>query len=306
MSVSTRMSQVLSQAKRLPYDASSRIVLMSDCHRGDGTWSDNFLRNQNLFFAALTYYYESGFTYIELGDGDELWENRKMAPIITSHSDAFWMLSRFYREGRFYTLFGNHDMVKRDMNYTRCNCGSFYNESSRCRHPLFPELSVPEGILLTSRDNAPSILLAHGHQGDLINDTFWKVSRFLVRYLWKPLELIGFNDPTSAARNYRKKEKTERRLASWCDEHRQILAAGHTHRPSFPRPGEAPYFNDGSCVHPRCITALEIVNNQICLVKWTVMTRENRDLYVGRMVLEEPVSLFEYAGINTTDGLKSP
>ena len=54
------------------------------------------------------------------------------------------------------------------------------------------------------------------------------------------------------------------------------------------------------------VVILDPVNNQICLVKWTVMTKENRDLYVGRMVLEEPVSLFEYAGKSTTAGLKSP
>ena len=51
---------------------------MSDCHRGQGTEGDNFLKNQNLFLGALEYYNHRGFIYIELGDGDELCENRKI------------------------------------------------------------------------------------------------------------------------------------------------------------------------------------------------------------------------------------
>ena len=34
------------------------------------------------------------FTYIELGDGDELWENRSMKQIIEAHGDVFSLLSR--------------------------------------------------------------------------------------------------------------------------------------------------------------------------------------------------------------------
>ncbi len=35
----------------------------------------------------------------------------------------------------------------------------------------------------------------------------------------------------------------------------------------FPEVGEISYFNDGSCVHPRCITAIEIENGTIKLVR---------------------------------------
>ena len=47
-----------------------RLVLFSDCHRGNGTWSDSFLNNKTIYEAALGYYFERDFTYIELGDGD--------------------------------------------------------------------------------------------------------------------------------------------------------------------------------------------------------------------------------------------
>ncbi len=54
-----------------------------------------FSKNQNLYFAALNYYYEREFSYVELGDGDELWENRSISQIIDIHSDVFWLLREF-------------------------------------------------------------------------------------------------------------------------------------------------------------------------------------------------------------------
>ena len=78
MNTYRRLSKVYENSKVIPYDYYSKFVIMSDCHRGSGNSGDNFLKNQNIFFAALNDYYKKGFTYIELGDGDELWENRCM------------------------------------------------------------------------------------------------------------------------------------------------------------------------------------------------------------------------------------
>ena len=115
-----------------------------------------------------------------------------------------------------------------------------------------------------------------------------------MRYLWRPLELAGCNDPTSAAKNYQKKERIEKRLSAWANKHGTLLVAGHTHRPVFSKPGDGYYFNDGSCVHPRCITALELERGKIALVKWSMKVREDNMLYIGRDVLEGPTSLAEY------------
>jgi len=82
MSAAKHLSQVMSTAKVIPFDETSKFIIMSDCHRGEGNWGDNFSSNQNLYFTALSYYNKRSFTYIELGDGDELWENRRMKNII--------------------------------------------------------------------------------------------------------------------------------------------------------------------------------------------------------------------------------
>lgn len=294
MSTSKRLSQVLADSKTIYFDESSRIVLMSDCHRGDGSWGDNFSNNQNLFFAALSYYYESGFTYIELGDGDELWENRSMENIISIHSDAFWLMSLFYKDHRLHMLYGNHDIVKKDPRYTQTKCHSFYCDSVNSNVSLFPKIEITEGIILKYKHSNHQIFLTHGHQGDAINDSLWKIGRFLVRYFWRPLDLLGIHDPMSASKNNERKNVIERNLMDWSRKEKQMLITGHTHRPVFPKVGEVLYFNDGSCVHPRCVTAIEIRNGMISLVKWAEMTKPDRTLFVGREILEPPVRLNDY------------
>lgn len=294
MSVSARLNKVYEASHEIPFDDSSKIILMSDCHRGDGGWGDNFLNNQNLFFAALSYYYKENFTYIELGDGDELWENRKIEDIITIHSDAFWLMSRFYKIGRLYMLYGNHDMVKKYKSFVTSKLSSYFDENIKKKLPLFPRINVTEGLILKYTVTGNKILLAHGHQGDFYNYTLWKLSRFMVRYFWRPLELLGVHDPTSASKNYSKKKNIEKKLIEWSVSQNRMLITGHTHRPVFPKIGEALYFNDGCCIHPRCITGIEIDNGDITLVKWTIKTKKDRTLYVGRVILEGPVKLQDF------------
>lgn len=294
MSTSKRLSQVFASSHRLPIDDHSRIIIMSDSHRGAGGWADNYMHNQHLFVAALLYYYDRGFTFIELGDGDELWENRKLNLITQTHSETFWLMSQFYRSNRFYMIYGNHDIVKRDAKYFDAKCKSFFCDIVHKEVDLFPGIQIHEGMFLPYKNTEYGAFLTHGHQVDLFNDTLWRLSRFMVRYLWRPLELIGIRDPTSAAKNIEKKTLIEKRLIDWSRKENQMLICGHTHRPAFPEKGEPLYFNDGCCVHPYSITGLEIINGAIALVKWSVKIRPDRSLYVGREITEGPVPLMDF------------
>ena len=90
----------------------------------------------------------------------------------------------------------------------------------------------------------------------------------MVKVLWKPLQILGFSDPTSPAQNFKERIKVEHKLEKWIQENNnQMMITGHTHRPRFPDKNEIPFFNDGSCVHPRSITGIEIENNEICFDK---------------------------------------
>ena len=81
MSVSSRLTEVFQSAPEIQFDDTSRLIFFSDCHRGDNSWADNFSKNQNVYFRALEYYFNEGFTYFELGDGDELYENKYFSDI---------------------------------------------------------------------------------------------------------------------------------------------------------------------------------------------------------------------------------
>lgn len=288
------ISRVFNSSEVINFDDSSKFVLMSDCHRGDGSWGDNFAKNQSISFRALNYYYEKGYTYFELGDGDELWENRYLDDIKEIHSNVFWLLSKFYSKKRLHLIFGNHDMVKKSEKYVKDNMYTMYDSVKKKNVPLFPDIKIHEGIILCYKPTMDKILLLHGHQGDFFNNKMWKLSRTLVRYLWRPLEVYGVNDPSRAAKNYKRKAEVERILSRWSGVEKKMIIAGHTHRPMFPEPGKSAYFNDGSCVHPRCITALEISAGCITLVKWQVTARQDGVLIVERVVLEGPAKLSDY------------
>lgn len=288
MSADRRLDHAFLDAPVLPLLPSSRYVLVSDCHRGCGTNNDNFLKNQNLYFAALQHYYDRGFTYIELGDGDELWENRSFATIKSIHNNVFWLLSRYYKEDRLIMLYGNHDIVKRSPRFTARHCAA-YPCSTWQEEKLFPDMNFYSGIILKNMQSSKEIYLTHGHQADYFNSVLWRTSRFLVRYVWKPLELLGFLDPTSAAKNNTKKKKVERTLTAWASKRECLLITGHTHRPMLD--ASDTYYNTGSCIHPRCITCIEIEDLHISLVKWTLATRSDLSLYVAREVLSGPVAL---------------
>ena len=268
-----RLDEVWEKAPVITFHNNSKFVIMCDCHRGTANWGDNFAPNQHLFFAALNYYYKNGYSYIELGDGDELWENRSMEQIVRAHSDAFWLMSEFYKKNRFLMIYGNHDICK-------------------MKKDFFPGLQVMEGVRLRYECNGKELFLTHGHQGDLLNDTLWWLGRFLVRYVWRPLELFGLHDPTDAGKSYEKANRVEKKLEKWVEERQRILVTGHTHRSRMPKelPG---YFNTGSCVHPRCITALEISDGEIYLVKWAVYVMADNLLRVERILLDGPVKLVE-------------
>ncbi len=58
--------------------------------------SDEFAHNQNIYYHALEKYYEEGYEYYELGDGDELWEHADFRVIMSAHSDVFYVAKKVF------------------------------------------------------------------------------------------------------------------------------------------------------------------------------------------------------------------
>ena len=294
-SAKARLDRAYKDAKTVPFDDSSKIILFSDCHRGDNSFADDFANNRNIYFHALKHYFAEGFTYIELGDGDELWENLSFESILEAHKNVYMLMKLFHEQDRLHLIWGNHDMVYRDQKHVQKNLAYYFDKRLGQEVRLFGEIDYSEGILLKHSQTQQEVFLAHGHQADWWNYLFWKWSRFMVRILWKPLNVMGIADPTSPAKNYQELIKVERRTKKWIIQNNNLMTIfGHTHRPRFPEPGDIAFFNDGSCVHPRSITGIEIENGGISLIKWQIATTDDGTLKIVRVLLEGPRKLSEY------------
>lgn len=290
------MTKAFKNAPRLSFNDNSKFIIFSDCHRGNNSFADDFANNRNSYYHALSHYFREGFTYCELGDGDELWENLKFEPIFEAHKNVFRLMQLFFNEDRLYRILGNHDMAYSDPKYVEKHLYHYCDPVTDEKVPLFPGFTFSEALVLQHEETKQEIFMIHGHQADWLHYYMWKFNRFMVRVLWRQLQIFGIGDPTSPARNNRELNKIERRTKKWIIANNNIFTiTGHTHRPRFPQPGEIPYFNDGSCVHPRAITGLEIENGEITLIKWEIATTEEGFLKAIRVVLEGPRKLSSYS-----------
>jgi predicted phosphodiesterase len=295
MSSQTRMTRAYQTARKISYNDSSKFIIFSDCHRGDNSFADDFANNRNIYFHALKHYYNNGHTYCEIGDGDELWENIEFKSILEAHKNIYDLMKLFFSEGRLHRLVGNHDMVYQNKRFVEKNLYSYFDKATGKDEPLFPGITFSEGLILEHEETGQEIFMMHGHQADWMNYRGWKFNRFMVRILWRQLQIFGIGDPTSPAKNYRELIKVERRTKKWITDNKNVFTIiGHTHRPRFPEPGEIAFFNDGSCVHPRSITGLEIENGTISLIKWQIETTEDGTLKIIRRLLEGPQKLIHY------------
>ena len=295
MSSYSRLDSAYTTAKQISFNDASKFIFFSDCHRGDNSFADDFANNRNIYFHALNHYYREGFEYCELGDGDELWENLKFESIFEAHKNVYQLLRKFHLENRLHMVWGNHDMVYRDQTYVDKNLSSYFEPIDGEDKELLEGLTYHEALLLIHEKTGQELFCTHGHQADWWNYKFWRVGRFLVRILWKPLQVLGIADPTSPAKNYKELIRIERRIKRWIVRNKlKMTIVGHTHRPRFPEPGQIPFFNDGSCVHPRSITGIEIETGQITLIKWQIATKPDGTLQIVRLVLEGPEKLSDY------------
>ena len=179
----------------------SRFVVFSDAHRGDGTGADDFAANSLIFKCALDHYLAEGFTLIELGDAEELWEIERFDQIYITHTSIYERLAAFHdsdpQKSRYIKIWGNHDLYWQD------------NEAVLRR--LFPGINIYEAALLDGH-----ILLWHGHQADPSCSGAWaRITKFLVGKLWTAAQRFGVRDPTRAANNPGRCDQIDETLHAW-------------------------------------------------------------------------------------------
>ncbi|PRR81510.1 metallophosphoesterase family protein [Clostridium vincentii] len=289
-----RLMEAYNNAKVEYFDENSRYIFFSDSHRGDGSVSDEFSRNQNIYLHALDYYFNNDYVYVEAGDGDELWEYSKFKHIRSAHSDIFLLLKKFFDDKRLIMLYGNHNIYLKTKDYVSKHYYSFYDEYNQDIHDLFKEIIPYEALVLKHKSTGQEILTVHGHQGDFINDQLWIVSMLLMRYFWRYMHVIGFHNPSSPAKNLYKRHKIEKNFRKWIQKHKMMLICGHTHRPRFAKREEVPYFNTGCCIHTKGISGIEILEGKILMVEWIIRADEIGVLQIKRNVMRGPEPIENY------------
>ena len=279
-------------SKRIRINDNSKIVIMSDCHRGKGNKYDNFIKNREIYLYALMYYYNRGFTYIELGDGDEMWEVNDYNDIIKNNLNIFMKLKEFYDDDRFIMIYGNHDIYKKYNGILEKYFYKYKDNVLDIDYLLLDKLVVYESLILEYKNK--DIFLIHGHQVDFFNSNLWLVSRFLVRSVWRVFERFGISDPTSASKNYKLAKGIDKKLRKWSVHNNKMIIAGHTHRTIYPNVGEDLYFNDGCCVYSDGITCLEIENGRISLIKWGFKVDNKGLVSIERYVIDGDEDIFDF------------
>lgn len=286
-----RLTQAYKNAKIEYFDESSKYIFFSDCHRGDATPSDEFAKNQNIYLFALEYYFRNGYTYVELGDGEELWEHSNFKHIRLAHDEVYTLLKKFYDANKLIMLYGNHNICLKYKSFIEKNYYKFYDDYNEEEIELFPGLTIHEAVVFKHRNTGQEILAIHGHQGDIMNDKLWGLNMLTVRYFWKFFHSIGFINPASPVKNSEQIHKIERIYKHWIKANKIMIICGHTHRPHFPKNNELPYFNDGSCVRASGIQGIEIENGEIKLIEWRIRTNLSGELHIKRKILRGPRSL---------------
>lgn len=268
-----QLSKAFQLSPHLSFDDNSRLILFSDAHRGVNNRDDFFAPNAGLFFHALTHYYNEEYTFVEVGDGDELWHNRHFSDIRRTYSKLFDLFAQFKQRDRLHLIIGNHDSPK----------GLF---------DTFEKDGIPMqyGLRMTYKPTGQQLFAVHGHQADPEGDKHWDFHRLNSRYFMKYLRRVGvgkyyhFAEPETDLLETAKLQRLplwfgnwaltkayqlESAIQMWLAKERQIVISGHTHMVNFPKKNELPHFNIGHCSSPGYITGLEIDQGLMSMVKWT-------------------------------------
>lgn len=284
-----RLDKAFQLSHQLTFDDQSKYILFSDCHRGLNDRHDIFAPNANLFLEVLGHYYQQGFTYIENGDGDELWHNRHFKDIREAYGPVFELIHAFKNKNRLYLIAGNHDSTD-----------GMFDQMEKDGIPLY------QGLILRYGLTEKSLFVVHSHQAGKRGDERWWFNRLQSRYFWKHVISYGFytwyylSEPEQGLPQRQQLEQIPTWLSNWILSKaeavvtavkrwaalkQQPIICGHTHLCDFPNSDGVPYFNIGQCITPGYLTGLEIANGRLTLVKWKFNNRSLKRFPLSEMAL---------------------
>jgi UDP-2,3-diacylglucosamine pyrophosphatase LpxH len=214
---------LLRKAPAISLDDSSRVVVFSDLHIGDGGRNDDFMHNAHLFETLLErYYLKRSFSLVLNGDIEELMKF-PCSSITNAWAGLYELFLRFRQSGFFWKIYGNHDL-------------GLIDEKD---YPLSPWLV--ESLAL--RYGNDTILLFHGHQASpFLKTPFSIIGRplfYFLRYIARPAGIRNY----SVSYKSRKRYAIEKAVYEFSNRAGIISIIGHTHRPLFESLSKVDYLN---------------------------------------------------------------
>ncbi|NTU92913.1 MAG: metallophosphoesterase [Chlorobiaceae bacterium] len=207
------LERLLDSAKAITLSPSSRVLVLSDLHMGNGGRRDEFKRNADLVRSMLEeYYLPEKYSLVLNGDVEELFKF-SIESINEQWGHMYELFLRFEQHGFFWKTYGNHD------------ADLFEERNYRLSGHLLEAIKFMYG--------EEAMLLFHGHQASiLLWETYPLVSRSVVlflRYIAKPMGIRNF----STAYNSRRRFAIERSIYDFSNQAKIVSIIGHTHRPLF-------------------------------------------------------------------------
>jgi hypothetical protein len=310
-----------------------KFIILSDQHKGAKDLADDFRNTESNFMNALQFYYDNAYTFINLGDCEELWEATP-SQVIEKNRLTLLEEAQFLASDRYYRIYGNHDL---EWNY----------EIQRALYlkPIFgSKLAVNEGLLLKTSYNSKtySIFLAHGHQGDQRSDGN-AFSKWFVAAVWTPIQRFLEIQVDRLSDSFELVDKHNIMMYEWSVDQKDLLfVSGHTHKPVFASldhidrltkqlekakaendptkiaaiekeiekrkkeyagkkiiktMAKPTYFNTGCCCFPDGdLTGVEIEGGFLRLIKWKVTDNKST-----RVVLEESPLFYLFEKLQSSE-----
>ena len=205
----------------------ARMVIFSDHHKGNRDGADDFRVCEPAYNAALAYYDRLRYTLIVLGDVEELWEEWPET-VLKAYPHTLELEARFHHDGRYLRFWGNHD--------------DDWSHADLVEQKLRPAvggapLKVRESLILHVREAEKELgrlFLVHGHQGTLDSDRIAPISKFALRYFWRPFQRLLKFSLNTPAQDFELRYAHDSAMYFWSQaQDKVILIAGHTHRPVF-------------------------------------------------------------------------
>ena len=276
---------------------STKFIIFSDQHKGNKSWADDFKNNEPNYLAALKYYNENNFSFIALGDTEELW---KFTPqqILPANEKALAAEAAFQPE-RLFKTFGNHDIIWKNKLDVLFNLKKYFTMP----------LTVYEGMVIKFKTATTTlrIFLTHSHQGDVMSDNN-RFSTWVIAHIWMPLQRYLHINVNTPSNDYSLRNKHNVMMSEWSGvQQNLLLITGHTHVPVFASgryfnhpsnniPGKEQsiikpsYFNTGCCCFDDGdITGIEIADGFIRLIKWYDEENGSKRKVLEEILLEDLV-----------------